>query len=64
VFPLHGLYGNHPLLAIFAGIHTVDQLAVGNRLAQRTFIQPPKPGGVGKGHEPVEGRLDRLSVLK
>ena len=41
IFPLHSLRGDNPLLAVFADIYAVDKLSVGNRLAQRAFIQSP-----------------------
>ena len=64
ILPPHGLHGNDPLLTGFAGVYAVDQFAIGNRLAQRAFVQSPKLGSIGKGHESVKWRLDCLAVFK
>ena len=51
-------------VSVLACIHAVDKLVVGNRLAQRALIQPPKLYDVGKDHESIKGCLDRLAVIK
>jgi len=42
VFPDHSLDGDHPLLAVFAGVDAVNKFAVGNSLAKGALVESPK----------------------
>ena len=63
VLPVHGIYGNNPLLAEFADIHAINQLSVGNGFAQRAFAQPPKFGGIAESQQSIEGSFYRRAMF-